>query len=436
MPTYIYTTPKGRRVSVRGDSEPTPEQLEVIFREAGVLDAPAESASSNSPFDVGPAIGATVGGFALGAPGAMLGGAAGRGYQTLVERASEIPSAVTDVLGNVVNEPVATMRGFVEGAKQGATDMAIAGGVSGALDAVGGAVMRGIGGLGRAAYRGYLKPSLAESQIAKAPQIVDTLIDEAIPLTESGSQRAQQVISELRAEVKRHLAQSSGRLDLKQVADRVRQFARQKYYKPGVPVEGFDAAMRVADNIDNHPSLGLPPGARPTRVDVSMTQADDVKRGIGTSVGDNNFGVDRGATKSTQKRAYAVMRQGMESKVPEIRPLNRRESRLIDAAKALDRAIGREGNKSLVNGVTTLMSGAIGAGEYARTGDPYVAATEALIARTALAPSVATRAAIVAARLGKTSGAAPATVARAVVAALSEADEQSDNIPSEPGEQP
>lgn len=44
MPTFIYTAPDGRKVRVSGDTAPTPAQLEQIFKQAGVLDAPAAPA--------------------------------------------------------------------------------------------------------------------------------------------------------------------------------------------------------------------------------------------------------------------------------------------------------------------------------------------------------------------------------------------------------
>lgn len=47
MPTYIYTSPDGRKVKVSGETPPTPQQLEQIFKQAGVL--PASDAAAPKP---------------------------------------------------------------------------------------------------------------------------------------------------------------------------------------------------------------------------------------------------------------------------------------------------------------------------------------------------------------------------------------------------
>lgn len=46
MPTFIYTAPNGRKIKVSGDTAPTPQQLEQIFANAGVLDTPEQQAPS------------------------------------------------------------------------------------------------------------------------------------------------------------------------------------------------------------------------------------------------------------------------------------------------------------------------------------------------------------------------------------------------------
>ena len=43
MPTYIYTAPDGRKVKVSSDTPPTPQQLEQIFKQSGVLREPSAS---------------------------------------------------------------------------------------------------------------------------------------------------------------------------------------------------------------------------------------------------------------------------------------------------------------------------------------------------------------------------------------------------------
>ncbi len=378
--------------------------------------ADTAKADAAGAFSLGPSLGATVGGFAGGAPGAALGGAAGAGYQELWKHAGEILPAAKDVASNLFSHPLETLSGFGRGAAEGAMNAGIAGGVQGAMDLAGTALMSGLGAGAKAAYRGYLKPSLAKNAVGKGDQIVETALQEALPITKSGSAHAQEVIAALRQQVDDVLAHTPGTVDLATIAAKVRDFAKRTYYRPGRSMEDFDAAMRVADRLDAHPAL--PNLGRPV-TDVSLPVANQVKRDLQEGVGTSQWGLPSKAAKSTEKVASRETRLAIEAKAPTVATLNARESKLIDAARAIDRAVAREANQSLTHGVKTGLSGMVGGEEYYRTRDPWVAATKALAVRAALTPAVASRAAIVASRLGKLSGAAPATVARVAILAAS-----------------
>ena len=354
-------------------------------------------------------LGGTVAGFGVGGvPGAVggaaVGGAGGEGIRQAIQtwRGKEAPRTPVEALTDVGTEGV----------------------IQGGMEAAGGAIVKGAGAAGKAIYRGYLKPSLAKQSLGKADTIVRTALDEALPITKTGEATAGRVIKELRREVDGILERTGGEIDLKTVADKVRAFARQRYYKPGRSTADFEAAMDVANRIDAHPSLPLPEGAAfdaPPVTTVSASKANQVKRGIDESVGESNFGVERGATKTTEKIARRTLRQAIEQLAPEVGPINAREGRLIDAAKALSRAVGRESNKSPLIGVNTIASGAVG---FGASGDPFVAAATALATRMALTPEVMSRVAIVAHQLGKTSGSAPASVARAALVAVLESQQE------------
>jgi hypothetical protein len=316
-------------------------------------------------------------------------------------------------------------------------------------------VTRGLSSGAKAVYRGYLKPSLAKASISKADRVVKTAIDEALPITKAGETQANAVIKELRTEVDGILAKTPGTVDLHSIAERVRAFAKAKYFKAGKPTADFDAAMRVAEELDAHPSImrqgpavtrevpssivdagGKPftstetiAGPRVAQTKASLSQANTVKRGLDESIGDANFGVDRGATKTTQKVARRYVRQDIEKLAPSVGAKNAREGDLIETAKAITRAIGRESNKSPLIGVNTLMSGAIGGGTYAQSGDPYAAAVSALAVRGALTPAVMTRAAIVASRLGRMHPGVPTNIARVAVQAVLQAEDQGNGKP-------
>ena len=350
-------------------------------------------------------IGGTVAGMGVGGvPGAIggatLGGGAGEAAKQLVNRMRGVAAPGTPL-------EAATSIG-AQGAIQGAAEGIGAG--------VAGAATRGA----RAVYRGFLKPSISARMAPKANQIVQTALDEALPITRGGAQAGQRVINELRAEVDGILAKSQGRVDLRAIADKVRAFAKRKYFKPGADQTDYKAALDVADRLDRHPSLGIPPGVTPTRIKVPAAAANETKRALDASVGDTGFGVKTGATRTAEKFARRETRGALEAVEPAIRPLNARESKLIDATRAISQAVEREGNRNAIFGVPTIMAGAMGGGEYARSGDPASAAAMVLAARAGMHPAVASRIAIVASKMARELGVAASTAARLAVFVASE----------------
>lgn len=391
-------------------------------RQAPTPNAPRPRTWTDTAVDALPAVGGAIGGIVGGIGGTVLGmgvggvpgaiggatvgGGAGEAARQLVNRARGVDAPTS---------PLAA-----------ASDIATRGGIEGATEAVGGGITRGIGMLGQAVYRGYLKPSLAATDIGKAREIVATGLRENLAITKGGEARAARIIGQLNAQVEKELRASNGTVDLVKIADRVRDFAKRTYQRPGVPTTDFDAAMKVADEIDQHPSLGLPVGAAPSRVDVKAVQANQAKQGLDRAIGDTGFGVERNAATQARKVGRHAAREAIEAKVPGVGKLNQRESEVIGAMEAITKAAAREENKNPLTGVSTLLAlGGVGGGAYSQSGDPFMAATAALTARGLLEPAVATRAAILAAKFGQ-SKFGPVTAATAlrmgVVMALRESE--------------
>jgi len=281
-------------------------------------------------------------------------------------------------------------------------------------------------------YRGYLKPSLAAGKIGKASQIVQTALDEALPITRSGVATANRVIGELRAEVDSILANAKGRIDLKQIADKVRGFARSKYFKPGADLTDYKTALDVAERIDSHPSLGLPAGAKPTRVEVPLSQANEAKRALqetaSASYGQPNANAAKRATKEGAHALRTEIEAATGGSTGKVATLNARESKLIDAAKAIAHAVEREASHSKLYGVKTMVAGGVGGADYAQNRDPLSAIGKGLAARALLTPNAQSYIAIVANRIAKQLGVAASTATRLAEFVLSEPDSQAEQV--------
>ncbi|HXG71334.1 MAG TPA: hypothetical protein VNJ04_12080 [Gemmatimonadaceae bacterium] len=358
------------------------------------------------------AIGGTVAGVGVGGiPGAIggatLGGALGESAKQLVNRArgATAPSSATEA----------------------ALDIATEGGIQGVLEGVGGLATKGVAAVGSAVYRGYLKPALSGANIKKAREIVATGIRESLPITKFGEEKAARLISQLNGQVSAALSGSRGAVDLHQVAERVREFAQKRYFRPGAPPVDFTAVMKVADDIDGHPSLGLPAGAKPTRVNVSATQANETKQALDRAVGDTGFGVERTAATEARKVGRHAAREGIEKVAPEVGALNARESKLLDVIEAIQKASGREENKSWIYGMPTLMAAGIGGAQATSGNDPVGGLMTAVAARAMLSPAFASRAALLATRFAKVPGTAVADAVR-MAAILTLREQENQNV--------
>lgn len=417
MPTYRFTGPDGRVLKVTGDTPPSEAELDAMFAQSAEPAAP-ERTWTDTAVDALPMVGGTVGGILGGMGGTAFGVGIG-GVPGAVGGAALLGGA-----GESAKQLINRARGKAAPAtpSDAASAIATQGAIQGGAELIGQGVVKGASAVGRGLYRGYLKPSLAKASIGKADRVVETALQEGLPITQGGVAKAGRVAKELGAQVDDLLRQADAAgetVDLHSVANKVRKFADAKYFQPGRPGADYDAAMKIADSLDLHPSLN-----GETVVPVSV--ANKIKRGIWQSLGENSFGVERDATKTAQKFAGSQLRKSVErgataAGLPAVGPLNARQGALLEAARTLTRAVGREANKNQVTGWTPLIAGGlVGGTELARTGDPYTAAVKALATRAALDPAVMSRAAIVAYRLGQTSGAAPAVVARLAVQAVSE----------------
>ena len=425
----------------------------------GVGKEPSVMAPQPSLLDRGvnllPSIGGTVGGI-LGGTG---GTAFGMGF-------GGVPGAIGGAtLGGAFGEALRQLSDRFRGIEapatsgQAATDIVKEGGLQGGAEAAGAGLSKYvIAPAAKSVMRGYLKPSLAGTKIGEAREIVQTALDEALPVTKGGERRAGRLIDEINKQVNGILADADGQtVDLHRVAQRVRGFAKAKYYKPGVDSADYQAALEVADSLDRHASQAvtkevpvtktvkskiLDASGNPIRTqvettkkvteypsEISLTKANEIKQAVrppSRAYGQQSYVPET----ATRKVAGSEMRRAIEQQAPEVRPLNAREERLINAQDAITRAAGREENKGLnPTAVPNLLAaiGGLGAGGYER--DPASGLATAIALRMALSPAVMTRAAILASKIAK-NGYAPAAAARmAIEMARSETEQEGNRRP-------
>lgn len=156
------------------------------------------SKGRNIAADAAPTVGGMVGGMVGGIPGAVVGGAAGKGIGTLIEKGKEIPGALVDVARNVINEPMATMRGMHEGIAEGAGDMAAAAGIEGVSQLAGNKIAQA-GGVLSKWLMNRATTRVTEKLMREFPDLSDTLIDNALTVSKGGYQKALGLLSAAKA---------------------------------------------------------------------------------------------------------------------------------------------------------------------------------------------------------------------------------------------
>jgi hypothetical protein len=148
--------------------------------------------------DAAPTVGGMVGGMVGGIPGAAIGGAAGQGIGTLIEKGTEIPGALVDVARNLVNEPIATIKGFHEGVAQGGVDTAQAAGIEGASQFAGNKVVEA-GGVLAKWLMNRATTRVTEKLMREFPELQETLIDNALTVSKGGYAKAQALLRAAKA---------------------------------------------------------------------------------------------------------------------------------------------------------------------------------------------------------------------------------------------
>lgn len=471
MPTYRITDPAtGRTIEIDAPNPPPERVVRQMFEQLYAQDAPTAPAVAQEPSQATPEGRSGVLGVATGigkealrrvtnlgnvareyVPGVAqldrlvppvelpesavtpTGGAERTG--AFLEQLGEfaIPAGKIGLAGNMVKSGVT---GAVQALTPDAepSDVLTAGALSAAVPAVVHGVTSGVRAGARGLYRQFLKPSLAHKSIREARSIVDTAIREGLPMSPRGAGydeskhlagKAADLITNLRAEAVKQLAahpHPTGRVDLKAVADGLRAWGRQKYFRPGVDLSDYEAVLKVADRIDAHPSLGIPPGVRPTAIRAGLPKAEEVKQALQASA---TYGVPNATAENaaTQHGAF-LARTALEGQAggPQgaYALINAREAKLIPAAKAIAHAVEREANQYKMHGWKNVTSGLLAGGGIAAGQDPDDAALMALAFRAGLSPALMSRVAILADRLASSMGIGANIAGRLAVSLLLE----------------
>lgn len=270
------------------------------------------------------------------------------------------PLDTLSAIGNTIAHPIDTGKQMIQGAIAHPAQFAgnlVGGAVAGEAaapiaDAAGQLVAKPAGRtllLGKTpegAYESALKPSTTLSQADRAG-IVQTGLENAIPVSKGGLQTIGNRIDELNQAIKDEIAADPTRQISTVPALNNLQSVRARFGNQVTPQPDLAEINQVQSNFLNHPKL-QPLGAGPGPGSLNAEDAQAMKQGTYQALGDKAYGELKGASIEAQKSLARGLKDEIANQFPEIDKLNAAESKLLDLQPVLERAIGRIGNHQFI----------------------------------------------------------------------------------------
>lgn len=282
--------------------------------------------------------------------------------------------------------------GTVEGGRMGSAALSKAADVSGA--AAGRAAL--LGKTPEEAYESALKPSPASFGQDERNAMVKTGLDEGIPVTKGGLQKINTLIDKLNQGIKETIARDPDRPIATAPAVRNLDSVRSRFSNQVTPQPDLREIDQVQSDFLNNPKL-QPSGLGPQPASLPAAQAQAMKSGTYTALGDKAYGELKGSNIEAQKALARGLKDEIAAQFPEIQGLNAQESKLLDLKPVLERAVSRIGNHQLI-GIGTPIAGAAA---QAVTGSTTVGRVAMVLKGVLDNPMVKSRLAIAVSKGGK-----------------------------------
>ncbi len=188
----------------------------------------------------------------------------------------------------------------------------------------------------RGLMQSALKPGQAAMKSGAGERAIQTLLDEGVNVTPGGLGKLEGRISTLNDQIAEAIANSKATVGKGDIAARVVD-QYQKVMRQGDPRADMAATAGVFHRFTDHPLL-------PDQIPVQLAQ--EIKQGTYRSIGSRNYGETKGAALEAEKALARGAKEEIARAVPEVGPLNARDSALIEAKDLLESRVGTAGNKN------------------------------------------------------------------------------------------
>lgn len=187
-----------------------------------------------------------------------------------------------------------------------------------------------------ALMRSSLKPSAKDVKLGNADKAVATMLDEGVNVSRGGSDKLAGKIDTLNEGIRDAISGSNAKVS-RQAAEAPIYEIEQRFGKQAAPQADLAAIRSVLDDFQNHPLL--------PRKDIPVQLAQELKQGTYRALKDKYGEVGSAATEA-QKALARGLKEEVARAVPEVGPLNAKESALLNARKILENRLAVEGNKN------------------------------------------------------------------------------------------
>lgn len=184
-----------------------------------------------------------------------------------------------------------------------------------------------------------LKPTWESWRTGKAAKAIETMLEEGFNATRGGVDSMKAKIADLNDEIAKKIAMSPATVDKAAVADRLRGLL-DKFTEQVKPNADTKAIQDSWTEFLQHPLIS-------NATDIPVQLAQKLKQGTYTALGKKSYGELKGAEVEAQKALARGLKEEISAAVPEVAPLNARESSLINATNVAERRAMLQDNNNL-----------------------------------------------------------------------------------------
>jgi len=268
-------------------------------------------------------------------------------------------------------------------------------------------------------YQSTLKPGPRSFTPAEVQQMVDTGLENKIPISKAGLAKLDALVSDLNSQIAAEIKAGSAK---------------------GATVNKFDVASRLTGTADKFATQVNPEAdlnavgeagnefLRNQPNDIPAAKAQDVKVGTYRQLKSKAYGELGSASVESQKALARGIKEELEDQFPEIAGKNAKEGKLLGLDDALEDAVNRTRNRNVLSIGGKIILGA-GAGAFGGPAGAAAGGVGALVLHEVLSdPGVQSRIAIGISRASKIPFPDALSRVGAYVSAISQANEQQHQI--------